>query len=160
MKATGSLLAALLAVGLGGCAADTSTSTTTSTTTPASAPYVVESYPSSATSYCTDCGTVQSVSERQIAGKLNVGGAVIGAIIGGVVGHQFGSGRGQDAATVGGAVAGGAVGSQVNKADTTTVYDLNVRMDNGDYRTITVAATGSLRAGSRVRISGDRVTPL
>ena len=51
----------------------------------------------------------QIVEDR---GSPNVGGAVLGAIIGGVLGHQIGSGRGNDAATVGGAVVGGAIGSQ------------------------------------------------
>lgn len=153
MKRVGLLLAALAAVGVAGCAADTSSTTTTSTP----APYVVESYPSSR---CMDCGTIESISERQIAGKPNVAGAVVGAIIGGVVGHQFGSGKGQDAATAGGAVAGGVIGSQVGKEETSTVYDLNIRMDNGDYRTVTVAATGGMRAGSRVRIEGNRVVPM
>lgn len=55
---------------------------------------------------------------------------------------------------------GGAVGSQVGKGETSTVYDLIIRMDSGDYRTVTVAATGGLRAGSRVRVSGDRVVPM
>jgi len=49
------------------------------------------------------------------SGSPNVGGAVLGAIIGGVLGHQIGSGRGNDAATVGGAVVGGAIGSQAGR---------------------------------------------
>ena len=40
-----------------------------------------------------------------------VGGrTLLGAAIGGVIGHQFGSGRGQDAATVAGALIGAGVG--------------------------------------------------
>ena len=38
------------------------------------------------------------------------GGALLGAVIGGVIGHQFGSGRGNDAATVAGTLIGAAVG--------------------------------------------------
>ena len=38
------------------------------------------------------------------------GSTLVGAIIGGVVGHQFGSGRGNDAATVAGAMIGAAIG--------------------------------------------------
>ena len=47
--------------------------------------------------------------------NVSIPGAIIGAVIGGVLGHQVGSGRGNDAATVGGAVAGGALGSQVGR---------------------------------------------
>lgn len=123
--------------------------------------YVVDSAPRYSYNGCADCGTVQSVGERQVDGnKPNIAGGVIGAIIGGVVGHQFGSGSGNTAATVGGAVVGGAVGSQVRKDRGYRVYDMSIRMDSGEYRNVTVAATGGLRDGSRVRISGDHVTPI
>lgn len=158
MKGIRLFFAMVASLMLAACATETTpTSTTTTTTTPA--PYVVDPYPSPG-SRCTDCGTIESVSERQIAGKINIPGAVAGAIIGGVVGHQFGEGRGQDAATAGGAVAGGVIGSQVGKEESTTVYDLGIRMDGGDYRTVTVAATGGLRVGSRVRIDGNRVVAM
>ena len=49
----------------------------------------------------------------------NVPGAAIGAVIGGILGHQVGSGRGNDAATVGGAVVGGLIGSQSGGGGTT-----------------------------------------
>ena len=38
------------------------------------------------------------------------GRALAGAVIGGVIGHQFGSGRGKDAATVAGSMIGAAIG--------------------------------------------------
>jgi uncharacterized protein YcfJ len=43
------------------------------------------------------------------------GGTAIGAVAGGVLGHQVGSGRGNDAATVGGALIGGLIGHEVEK---------------------------------------------
>lgn len=42
----------------------------------------------------------------------NIVGAAIGAVAGGVVGNQFGSGKGQDLATIGGAIGGGYLGQQ------------------------------------------------
>ncbi len=39
------------------------------------------------------------------------GSALMGAIVGGVIGHQFGSGRGNDVATVAGALIGAAIGN-------------------------------------------------
>ena len=149
------MLAALAVAGLGGCAANPAPASKAQT-----APYVVDQRPAYGSNYCADCGTVNSVNERQVAGKPNVAGAVIGAIIGGVAGHQFGSGRGNTAATAGGAVVGGAVGSQVGKGEASTVYDMAIRMDNGTTQTLTVAATGGLRAGSRVRVSGSHVVPM
>jgi uncharacterized protein YcfJ len=64
-------------------------------------------------------------------------GTAIGAIAGGVIGHQVGSGRGNDAATVGGALLGGLLGHQVEK---------DRRADNVDFdmtRCRTVASAGS-----------------
>ena len=42
-------------------------------------------------------------------------GTALGAVAGGVIGHQVGSGRGNDAATVGGALLGGLIGHNVEK---------------------------------------------
>lgn len=47
-----------------------------------------------------------------------VAGTVVGAAAGAVVGHQFGSGRGNDAATAGGAVIGGVAGHEIAKGGT------------------------------------------
>ena len=54
-------------------------------------------------------------TERQpVAGPGNsITPEIVGAIVGGAVGYQFGSGRGQDIATVAGAVLGGSVGHDI-----------------------------------------------
>ncbi len=54
----------------------------------------------------------------------NVGGALAGAVIGGILGHQIGSGRGQDAATIGGVVAGGAIGANAGRTSETYGRDV------------------------------------
>lgn len=155
MKSINWTLAALALSGAAACA-----------TNPAPAPapqatsYVVAPAPAYGSNTCADCGTVNSVTQRQTAGKANVAGAVIGAVVGGVAGHQFGSGKGNTAATAGGAVVGGIVGSQVGKDAGTTAYDVVIRMDNGATQTMTVAATGGLHTGSRVRISGNQIMPM
>ena len=45
-----------------------------------------------------------------------IAGTALGAIVGGVIGHQLGSGRGNDAATVGGALLGGLAGNQIERS--------------------------------------------
>lgn len=50
--------------------------------------------------------------------RSSAGGTLIGAVIGGVVGHQFGSGRGNDAATVAGTLIGAAVGNDIARRRT------------------------------------------
>ena len=155
MKQFRLMMVALALVSIGGCASNP----LPASASPASS-YVVGQPAAYGNSYCADCGTVNSVTERQAGGKANVAGAVIGAIVGGVAGHQFGSGRGNKAATAGGAVVGGVVGSQIGKAESTTAYDMVIRMDNGATQTMTVAATGGLRSGSRVRVSGNQISAM
>ena len=55
---------------------------------------------------CTDCGVIQSMRYVEEKGQGTGVGAVTGGVLGGVVGHQFGSGRGNTAATIVGAGAG------------------------------------------------------
>lgn len=45
----------------------------------------------------------------------NAGSTLFGAILGGVVGHQFGSGRGNDAATVAGSLIGAAIANDASE---------------------------------------------
>jgi len=62
---------------------------------------------------------------KQGRSERNVAGGMVGAVIGGIIGHQFGSGRGNDAATVGGVIAGAAIGSnQGRDGDTTRSIDV------------------------------------
>lgn len=56
--------------------------------------------------------------------RANVGGAIAGGLIGGILGHQIGGGSGRDIATVGGAVAGAAVGSNVGRNNAPETRDV------------------------------------
>lgn len=104
---------------------------------------------------CRDCGTVRAVDIMNKSGEASGKGAVIGAVIGGVVGHQFGSGKGNDAATAGGAVAGGAVGhQQEKKMNAGSYYRITIDMDRGGTREVNVADAAGLHSGDRVRVAG------
>lgn len=104
---------------------------------------------------CRDCGTVRAVDVMNKSGDASGKGAVIGAVIGGVVGHQFGSGRGQDAATAGGAVAGGVVGhNEEKKRSAGSFYRITIDMDRGGTREVNVGDAAGLRPGDRVRVAG------
>ena len=116
---------------------------------------------SSMFSRCDQCGTIESIAPRVVQGEPSGGGAVAGAIIGGVVGHQFGSGKGNDAATVVGALGGAVAGNEIEKSQKRyTVYDLTIKMEKGDVRHVTVASRENLRPGERVEIVDGRVLPL
>jgi len=89
-----------------------------------------------------------------------VGGTILGGIVGGVIGHQFGSGRGNDAATVAGALGGAAVGHNLAEkrgSASADMYRVNVRMDDGSYRTVYQPDVYGLNIGDRVQLDNDRV---
>lgn len=114
----------------------------------------------SAAPVCTTCGRVESVRAVEQAAPATGVGAVAGGVLGGVLGNQIGKGSGRTAATVLGAVGGGYVGHKVEqRARTTTVYQMRVRMDDGSVRSFTRAQP--LAEGTAVRVQGKslRVDP-
>jgi outer membrane lipoprotein SlyB len=107
---------------------------------------------------CADCGKVSAITPVKQKGEASGLGAVGGAVLGAIVGHQFGSGRGNSAATAGGAVAGGAGGYMAEKAiRSKTVYKVDIAMDNGGSRTLTLATQEGLFVGAKVRVVGNDV---
>jgi outer membrane lipoprotein SlyB len=103
---------------------------------------------------CANCGTVESVNEVKKEGKGSGLGAVGGAVAGGLLGNQFGSGKGKTAMTVAGAVGGGFAGNAVEKkVRSETVYDVNVRMQDGSLRT--VQESQSYAIGTKVVVDGN-----
>ncbi|HET6805608.1 MAG TPA: glycine zipper 2TM domain-containing protein [Frateuria sp.] len=112
-------------------------------------------------SRCENCGVVQDVQQVPIEGDNHATlGAVIGAVAGGVLGHQVGGGKGKQAATVAGAVAGGVVGHEVGKRSGSgqqLAWRVTLRLDNGQYATVTQKEDPGLRVGDYAQIRGDHV---
>ena len=106
-------------------------------------------------------GTIESIQVTQAENRTSGGGAVAGALIGALAGNQVGSGSGRTAATVAGGVAGAAIGNNVernrNAGNGQEMYQVNVRMDNGEYRTVVQDSVYDLRVGNRVRVVDGRV---
>ena len=103
---------------------------------------------------CANCGTVESVNEVKKKGKGTGLGAVGGAVVGGLLGNQFGSGSGKTAMTVVGAVGGGVAGNAVEKkVRSDTVYDVNVRMQDGSLRTVQESQAYAI--GTKVVVDGS-----
>lgn len=149
--------AALLALGLAGCASDPFYGSSASS---ASGSSVYTGNPSYSTLYgrVSNIELVRTTQERGATGA----GALIGGVVGGLAGSQIGSGRGQDAATVAGAVGGAIAGHQIEKSraggtTTTDYYRVTVRLDNGSYQSYDQESVGDLRVGDRVRVDGSRV---
>ncbi len=104
-------------------------------------------------------GTIDSIQVTRAGGSTTGSGAVIGGLVGAVVGSQVGSGSGRTAATVAGAVGGAAIGNSVEKNRNDggrDMYQIGVRLDNGDYRTIVQDSVYDLRVGNRVRVVDGR----
>lgn len=116
---------------------------------------------------CQSCGVVQQIQQiyiQQQGTNNSVLGTVIGAVAGGLLGSTLGHGRGNTATTVVGAVAGGAVGNAVGSRNstpgsTTPAWQIVVRLDNGQYATVTQVPNPGVRPGDYVVISNNQVYP-
>jgi outer membrane lipoprotein SlyB len=106
-------------------------------------------------------GVIESIQVTQAEARTSGGGAVVGALVGALAGNQVGSGSGRTAATVAGGVAGAAIGNNVernrNAGGGQEMYQINVRMENGEYRTVVQDSVYDLRVGNRVRLVDGRV---
>jgi outer membrane lipoprotein SlyB len=103
-------------------------------------------------------GVVESVREIKTPGQGTGIGAVAGGVLGGVLGNQVGGGNGKKAMTVIGAVGGGVLGNHVEKnARATTSYNVTVRMDNGERRTVSLASASAWRVGDRVKVENGQI---
>jgi len=116
---------------------------------------------------CQNCGVVQQVDQVYVQGGGNGNGgtlgAVIGAVAGGILGSTIGKGDGRTAATVVGAVGGGVVGNQIGKNNdgggNGTAWRIVVRMDNGQYATVTQREDPRVPNGAYVSIHDGHVYP-
>ena len=105
-------------------------------------------------------GTIESIQVTNGGdGRTSGAGAIVGGLVGALAGNQVGSGGGRTAATVAGGVAGAAIGNNVerNRENNMQGYAVNVRMDNGEYRTVVQDNVNDLRVGNRVRLVDGRV---
>jgi outer membrane lipoprotein SlyB len=106
-------------------------------------------------------GTIDSIQVVQGGERHTSGGVVVGGLVGALVGNQVGSGNGRTAATVAGGVAGAAIGNHVeanrNANNGREMYQINLRLDNGEYRSVMQDSVYDLRVGNRVRLVDGRV---
>ena len=114
--------------------------------------------PGAAKPVCVNCGTVESVTPIQRDGVGGGGGAIAGGVLGAVVGNQIGGGQGKDLATILGAIGGGFAGNAVEKKmKKETVYQVQVRMEDGSSRTLEQATPASV--GAKVIVDGNTLQP-
>jgi uncharacterized protein YcfJ len=107
---------------------------------------------------CDECGTVQSVRQKERKTKTSKAGMVGGALIGGLLGHQLGGGTGNTVATIGGAAAGGYVGEKLEqKHNAKVVWVTTVKLKDGTIKTYEQEAKPFWKAGTVVKVSGDKL---
>lgn len=148
MKSTHTINALILIATtvLGGCATNGPQQT--------SPPYSTPSQ-SNASSY----GAIESIQLTRAANNSSGAGAVVGGLVGGLLGNQVGGGGGRTAATVVGAVGGAVVGNSVEQnrnAQAADMYQIRVRLDNGNSTTVVQDSVDDLRVGDRVRVVDGR----
>jgi outer membrane lipoprotein SlyB len=107
---------------------------------------------------CSNCGIVAGVRAVKIQGEGTGVGAVGGGVVGGLVGNQFGSGHGKGALTILGVIGGAVAGHEAEKEiKSTTRYEVDVRLDTGQLRTVTVPGNPGPIVGTRVRIENGQL---
>ena len=110
---------------------------------------------------CDACGQVQGVHKETRKGQGGAAGIVGGAVVGGLIGNQFGHGNGKALATVGGAAAGGYAGNEVQKHVTSKdVWVTSVRMKDGSTRKFEQAAAPAWKAGTVVKVHGQKISSI
>ena len=107
---------------------------------------------------CDNCGVVVSVNEIEQEGKGSGLGVIAGGVAGGLAGNQVGNGSGRDVATlvgiVGGAIAGNKIEEKVKK---TKVYDVTVKMENGEEQVLRYNTAPGVMAGDKIKIEGENI---
>jgi outer membrane lipoprotein SlyB len=117
---------------------------------PATAPSPV---PVAAATDCLACGRVESVQAVQVAAKPTGVGAVAGGVGGALIGNQLGEGRSRTPLTLLGAAGGAFAGHTIEKhVRKTTVYRVQVRMDDGTQRSFPANGPNAYASGERVRV--------
>lgn len=104
-------------------------------------------------------GHVRNIQQLDTARRSSGSGALLGAVVGGVLGNQLGSGTGRAAATAAGAVGGAVIGNKIEEGNRMpqTYYQVDVRLDNGDFRSFDYADLNGLRVGDRVRVQDNQL---
>ena len=104
-------------------------------------------------------GVVESVRDVVIVNPESGGGTMAGAALGGLGGSVVGSGNGSAAVGILGAVAGGIIGNRLeNKANNRPGFEITVRLENGELRSVTQLADEMFRPGERVRLLSNGYT--
>ncbi|REH39911.1 glycine zipper 2TM protein [Paraperlucidibaca baekdonensis] len=105
---------------------------------------------------CVDCGVVTGITPIAAAAGPSGVGALVGAIAGGVIGHQIGGGNGRRVATVAGALGGAYAGNRYERSRVSG-YEMSIRLDSGEVRSLRYADHPGFVVGDAIRLAGSQV---
>ncbi|MEO7497816.1 MAG: glycine zipper 2TM domain-containing protein, partial [Massilia sp.] len=104
---------------------------------------------------CQECAKVVSINVTEKKGESNAVGLIAGGAAGALLGHQVGGGTGRDVATIAGAVGGAYAGKKIQEqANTSKVWNVHVKYDNGQQGSFAFDRDPGLRNGDLVRNEG------
>lgn len=107
---------------------------------------------------CADCGVIVAITPVKVEGEASGAGVAIGAVVGGLLGNQVGGGDGKKVATVIGAVGGAVAGNEIEKRQkATTYYDVDVDLDDGSRRVVSVRSAEMIAVGTKVKVVGNNI---
>lgn len=110
---------------------------------------------------CAYCGTVVSVKTVEQEGKGSGLGVIAGGVTGGIVGNQVGQGTGRDLATIAGVIGGAFAGNKIEeKVKKTTVYEVTVKMENGEEHVLRYKTAPGVMAGDKVKVENGHLARL
>jgi outer membrane lipoprotein SlyB len=111
------------------------------------------------TAVCATCGVIESIRMVQQNGDGSGLGAVAGGVTGGLIGNQIGKGRGNTVMTILGVGGGAYAGHTIEKKmKSSTSYVIEVRMEDGSYRTVTKHSQPEYVVGDHVRVVSGKLT--
>jgi len=103
---------------------------------------------------CALCGTVESIWTVEVRDEPGGAGAVPGGLAGTVIGGQTGRENAGAAITILGTAEGFFAGSELKKR---RAYRVTVRMDDGSFRTVSLASPPPFNVGDKVRVIEGRL---
>ena len=107
---------------------------------------------------CYSCGVVSSINAIEQPGEGTGLGAIAGGVAGALIGSQIGQGNGTTVATIAGAAGGAYAGNQVEKSVKKTKHvEINIRMDDGTYKTYKQLNDAGLMVGDKVKIVDGKI---
>ena len=122
------------------------------------APKAAAPAPAPVKAVCANCGTVVAVNIVEVVGKESGAGVVIGGAVGGLIGNQVAQPKDKELATLAGAVGGAVAGHYIEKnMKKSKAYDVVVKLENGEERTLRHTADPAVVAGDKVKIEGEQV---